>query len=204
MYAPFNTRGHGEGEPQRPPEDAEQFQRALAEFVGLLMFRTLRGRTVAEATPALRADAANLNAMAVINSERPWVGPMTVSPEFVANNSAIKAWAIIKNTGRTPALFMRAVFRPVILPKGAVPEIPSVADAPPKALFPEALDYYHPYPAGKPLTFSENIRDGIEVIWVCGRIEYVDGQGNPHHTNVRTYWDWTPEAFVPHYGNDAN
>jgi len=46
------------GEP--PPDDAEAFQRALLEFIGLVLRRSLRGRTLAEATSALKTCNADM------------------------------------------------------------------------------------------------------------------------------------------------
>ena len=56
MYATLDARRHGE-----PQHDAErEFRLAVAEFVALVLRRALRGRTVAEATTALRAARAEI------------------------------------------------------------------------------------------------------------------------------------------------
>jgi len=51
MFVAHDTRGRGE-----PPHDAErEFRAAFAEFVALLMHRTLKGRNITEAAAALRS-----------------------------------------------------------------------------------------------------------------------------------------------------
>jgi len=44
----------------------------------------------------------------------------------------------------------------------------------------------------------EATNDGCKVIWIVGRIEYLDNWGTPRHTDVCTRWDKHAEAIVPH------
>jgi hypothetical protein len=82
----------------------------------------------------------------MIDNERPWIGVDTVYTEKLEPGPVIqKAFVRIKNTGKTPALRMRASFKGSVLPKGTPPTAPDVASESPKPLFPDIPDFYHPF-----------------------------------------------------------
>jgi hypothetical protein len=80
-------------------------------------------------------------------SERPWVGPVTVANPGaeLPVGQEMKSCVVIRNTGRTPALGMRVAHDGVILDKGVSPSVPDVRQVVPKALFPNADDFYYPF-----------------------------------------------------------
>jgi hypothetical protein len=142
-----------------------------------------------------------------VEAERPWVGPITVScdPPLTAGQ-IINAMVVIRNTGRTPALEMRVGHMGVILNAGVVPDQPDLQNVVPKALFPNAADFYPPFHGQGPLTQAEftAIDTGTRAAWIVARIEYLDGRGEPHHTNICTRWVPARKAFVPEENNDAD
>jgi hypothetical protein len=50
----------------------------------------------------------------------------------------------------------------------------------------------------------EGFETGTHVLWLIARVEYLDGWGRPHHTNICTRWDHGHDTFVPDQDNDAN
>lgn len=153
------------------------------------------------------ARAATANAQAMIDNERPWIGVDTVWSEKLVSGAIIqKAFVRIKNTGKTPALRMRAAFKGSVLPRGTAPTAPDVASEPPKPLFPNTLDFYYPF-GGFVLSDADfqEVLVGSRVAWIVGRIEYFDGSKGSHQTQVCCRWDQGRSVFVPHeQGNDAD
>jgi len=85
-------------------------------------------------------------AQAIVQNERPWVGLQTNKPlKPLAPDRDISVEVMIRNSGCAPALKMRVRFVPCILPKGKVPERPSLNNEPEKALFPNVSDFYYPF-----------------------------------------------------------
>jgi hypothetical protein len=119
----------------------------------------------------------------------------------------VERWTPRQNTGRTPAIRMRAAFEGHILPRGTVPEVPDISTQPAKALFPGIPDFYYPFGKSRILKNNEfeQIRDGYQVAWIIGRVDSFDNQQRLHHTDIRTRWDQPRGAFVPNEeGNDAD
>jgi len=49
------------------------------------------------------------------------------------------------------------------------------------------------------------ITAGNRVVWIVGRIEYLDGSKRPHQTQVCCRWDRRRGVFIPdEQGNDAD
>jgi hypothetical protein len=139
-------------------------------------------------------------------NERPWVGPITVNCDQLIAGQPSRGTIVIKNTGRTPALRMRIAHRGVILNQGQVPATPSAWEVP-KALFPNAEDFYHPPVEGGPLSQADAsaLVAGTRVLWIIARIEYFDGGGKLHHTNICTRWGGINRpVMVPEGNNDAD
>ena len=141
---------------------------------------------------------------ATIEADRPWVGTVTVSPDKERN--PFGAEIVIRNTGRTPALQMRVAHRGDLLAQSAVPAIPDPRNEISKALFPHADDYYYPLHGHAPFTAAEleGFETGTHVLWLIARVEYLDGWGKFHHTNICARWDRGRGTFVPDQHNDAN
>lgn len=144
---------------------------------------------------------------ATVENERPWVGPITVNCDQIIVGRPSRGTIVIKNTGRSPALRMRVAHRGIILNQGqAPPSTPNVWEVP-KALFPNAEDFYHPPVDGGPLSQADvaAIIAGTRVLWVIARVEYFDREGNLHHTNICTRWGGVNRpVMVPEGDNDAN
>ena len=176
----------------------------LAVFTGVLSYFTIR---LARAT-ILAANAAKTSADAIVDNERPWVGIVTVTVQQPNPNLALAGLVTIQNTGHTPARQMRAAFRGSLTaasaPGGHAPDINL---APQKALFPNVPDFYYPFHGHPPLSQSdfEAICNGKKILWVAGRIEYLDNRGTVRWTNSQSRWDQSRGAAVPHEtGNDAS
>jgi hypothetical protein len=152
------------------------------------------------------AKAAADTAKAIADNERPWVGPVTVNCDQIIAGQPSRGTIVIKNTGRSPAIRIRIVHTGVILNQGQAPVVPNAWEAP-KALFPNAEDFYHPPVEGGPLSQADAsaLVAGTRVLWIIARIEYFDGNGNFHHTNISTRWGGVNRpVMVPDGDNDAN
>jgi len=166
----------------------------------LILFR----KTLKPAEEAAKSAAISANAL--IDNERPWVGPVTTYSDPIEGGKPFKPHVVIMNFGNTPALDMRANFKGSIKPSGESPDPPEIANAPGKALFPAVHDWYYPFSTDRIMSQPdyEAIRDGYKVPWIVGRIEYLDNRGRKRHTDVCTRWDGRRQVFVPHdTGNDA-
>jgi len=195
---------------RKPDERLADYTLWLERFTGLLVlvsaiqigFLIGADRTARRSADAakLAADAATATVDTMIDSQRPWVGLLTVSA-----NGPIDATVIIKNSGQTPARHMRAHFVGSIEPAGRPPPFPDLAAIPPKPLFPGTEDQYRPFTIrGLQQEHLVNLRDGVEISWVIGRIEYIGARGNACWTTICTRWDGESRRFVPHEtGNDA-
>jgi hypothetical protein len=151
------------------------------------------------ATAEESAKAANRTAQALIDAERPWVGLVTVTNVVISHPAAPYADVLIKNSGRTPARALRTRIVGHIAPQGILPPIPSTATEPPRSLIPEILDYYRPFEGFAPISQStyQDILAGRQVVWIVGRMDYLDGGGEPHWTTMRVFWQ-TDGRFHPH------
>jgi hypothetical protein len=201
---------------RQPIEEREKTDEAIARytwwlmmFTGVLAFATI-GLGVATIglylTGEKQAKAATVTADAVIDNERPWVGPITTSSQQIAPGQFISATVVIQNSGQTPALEMRAAFKGSIKLKADSADQPDIAHAPPKALFPNVPDWYYPFSKSQILsrTDFDAICNGDKIAWILGKIEYLDNRRRPRYTNICTRWDQSRGVFVPNEtGNDA-
>ena len=143
---------------------------------------------------------------AALDAERPWVGPTENRLAQLAVGAPIQSVIVLKNIGRRPALGMRVAHEGVILNAGLRPNAPVDWDGVPKALFPNANDYYRPFRKHGNLSHADGvgIETGTRVPWITARIEYLDGRGDRHHTNICWRFDGNRGEFVPDGDNDTN
>jgi hypothetical protein len=142
----------------------------------ILIKRSARDATIA-------AEAATANAKAVVENQRPFVGPITTS----TNNTAFavgcgyrKFYVLITNSGRSPAQRMKVIFKGKIRSRDWTPRFPpDPAKEPPKTLFPGVLDWYCPFANTPGITQDQfdKINNETDRMWVIGRIEYFDNCG---------------------------
>lgn len=152
------------------------------------------------------ARAAERNAEAAIDALRPWVGLHTNTHYHPGNAHDINAKAVVVNTGQSAAIDLRGKFVvKVTMPDESVPEIPSTVNCAPHPLFPNVPHTFHAVEDCDtvPLKPAE-IGEGKIFVWLVGRLDYLDGEGNPHHTTIcLRYWP-AIDQFVPYdEGNEA-
>jgi hypothetical protein len=137
-----------------------------------------------------QADASQKATEIAINGqmalERPWVGIESVAATHLAPNQTFALKAIIRNTGRSPALNVRAILyaaapaakdvaasnitacdschQPIILPNGSVSYDVAINS---NILTKEKIDH---------------VNDGTDVIILFGRVDYTDSAKRPHTT----------------------
>jgi hypothetical protein len=154
------------------------------------------------------AFAAENSANAIVDNERPWVGLVTIVGIQIGPGRPIEAKVVIQNTGHTPARHMRAAFRgSTTAATAACGDAPDVNLTPQKALFPNIPDYYYPFHGHRVLTDDEfrAIVNGTRILWVVGRIEYLDNRGIQRWTDVCARWEQSRGEYVPNWsGNDAS
>jgi hypothetical protein len=154
------------------------------------------------------ADASAASAAILIDAQRPWVGLVTIVGVQIRPGLPIEAKVVIQNTGHTPARCMRVMFRGSITAAtaatGAAPEAANLT--PQKALFPNVPDFYYPFHGSRALTDDDfrAIVQGTRILWVVGRIEYLDNRGIERWTDICVRWDQSRGEYVPNLtGNDA-
>jgi len=136
--------------------------------------------------------AAENSAAALVDNERPWVGVVTVTVHQIGPGMMLRGVVTIMNTGQTPARDMRAAFLGSITNATAQRgDAPDVTRAPAKALFPNIPADYYPFHGQSQLSQGdfEGIREGGKILWVIGRIEYLDNRGRLQWTNSCSRWD---------------
>jgi hypothetical protein len=156
-------------------------------YIGATLLVALGTLTLARIA-YIQAQAARLNAQAVINSERPWmVAYMEELPQVTDQSQAnltIRMACHVKNIGRTPAILFCKGDRREILEKEKRPTIPPVYEnkvvwergsmMPPKA---EILIVSYLEPSER-----EEVYTGKRVLWFYGAIRYKDAFGKFHWT----------------------
>ena len=157
------------------------------------------------------AKAAADNAEAVVENQRPFVGPLTISTDNIplaTGTEYRKFFVAIENSGHTPAQRMKVLFKGEIRPADWIPRFtPDPRQEPSKTLFPRVKDFYYPFAKGPNLTQEQvdRIKTGDNQMWIIGRIEYLDNRGRRQYTDVCTVWDRDREVFVPYREhNDAS
>ena len=151
------------------------------------------------------ARAANRTAQALIDAERPWVGLFTVTSVRIGANVEPYAEVVTQNTGRTPARSLRTKFVGDIRPQGDLPPIPDSGTEPARSLMPNTPDQYRPFEGLPSISQStyDDVVAGRQVIWIVGRMDYLDDAGAPHWTTMRVFYR-TDGRFHPHrQDNDA-
>ena len=135
------------------------------------------------------ADAALLNAQAIINSERAWLIPTTESIEpndlptrFLANSQVETMTVRIENCGRTPAWLMDWFFEAVVLDDTNIGQFTHAVR--PEGDFPNA----RPFPQGRTEPFSfewttnqseiANVKAGKKHLYIYGFLQYRSILGN--------------------------
>jgi hypothetical protein len=158
----------------------------LALFNGLLVGVT---SWLVWATIGLRKSAEDV----FYATDRPWVGSVTVGNNPPKIDHPLDAWVIIQNTGRSPARETEGQCRRSHVAIRQSTDAPKCYYIPPKALFALIPDH-HPADFGQvPLTQADALalQQGSIIVWVIGRVEYLDARNVLHHTNICTRWDRT-------------
>jgi len=162
-----------------------------------------------DATTAAKAATASANA--VVENQRPFVGPVTTSTankKLAIGSGYRRYYVVIFNSGRSPAQRMKVLFKGEIRPTEWTPRfMPDPSHEPSKTLFPGVTDFYYAFTDQPDLSQGQfdRIVAGTDRMWIFGRIEYLDNRDRRQHTNLCTVYNVQREAFVPHTEhNDAS
>jgi len=177
--------------PEREGWTKEPILMALL-LIGLLVllgntFFLIRMNGVADRVNAMTK---NLPAAVSAVADRPWVAIETVNTVDFTNGGSPVTTLYFINSGRTPARDFRSVtigsLRAAKLPPPAVPSKPGPLTTT-GVLLPNLLGKLVFFEKTRPLTAEEaaNVRNGQYVLWLAGRLDYRDGQGNQHTTTFR-------------------
>jgi hypothetical protein len=137
-----------------------------------------------------QADAAQKAAEVAINGQialdRPWVGIESVASDTLAPNQTFALKAIIRNSGRSPALNVRAIMY-TAAPAAkdiAVSNIAECDNCRQPIILPNGTLTYDIAISGNILTKEkiEHINDGTDAIVLFGRIDYSDSADGAHTT----------------------
>jgi hypothetical protein len=143
-------------------------------------------------------EVSDSTAKAVLSLDRPWVGLSSVVVDPLLPDQRLLIKATIQNTGKSPALAVRASFEPVVaVARGLVnPKIDACSDCPQPALMPNALLSFEVAVDGALMTREQivRIRNGQDTVLLFGRIDYLDTAGQPHQT--LSCMRWLPNSPV--------
>ncbi len=178
----------------------------VAAITGYFIYRQAKETAAAARATKTAADAALLNAQAIINAERPWI---VVNVESLAPGQFN---FILKNVGRTPAKVRSIWSMPILTKRGESLRIPpdeqtgeSLLCSPPCLIPPTATQIIFRFDVaemdkrnafGVNITFSQ----GFTELRFYGRIVYFDPlqpeSAAPHETKW-LYWHVPIEGAIP-------
>jgi hypothetical protein len=129
---------------------------------------------------------------ALVNSSRPWIGVDTVETGPVMAGQPLDIEVRVRNSGRTPSTDMQGLFLVYILP---VSRPPSLLRHPCRSclrsvVLPNGIVTYKLSVRSTVMTADEaqRIKAGTDTMWIVGRLDYNDGDGEPHTTQSCLYY----------------
>jgi hypothetical protein len=159
----------------------------LQEHMAALQASISQSGQVADAATRLSDAATQANEIAnqaLATTARPWIGVDTVEAGSIQPNQPLSIEVRVRNSGRTPSTDVQGLFlvyispidnppallsdqcsscvRSVVLPNGNVTYKLSVKDS---VMTPDEV---------------QRIKDGKDTMWIVGRLDYHDGEGESH------------------------
>lgn len=168
---------------------------------------------IAEATSRLSDAATQSNELAtqsMTGATRPWVGVEAVEASPIQANEPLTMEVRVRNSGRTPSTDVQGLFLVYISPLDNPPAL--LADQCPSCVrsvvLPNGVVSYKLSVRGSVMTADQvqRIKDGKDTMWIVGRLDYHDGEGEAHTTRSCLYYRTSgiPAFTACADGNSAN
>lgn len=168
---------------------------------------------IADATSRLSDAATQSNELAtqsMTGATRPWVGVEAVEASTIQANQPLTMEVRVRNSGRTPSTDVQGLFLVYISPLDNPPAL--LADQCPSCVrsvvLPNGVVSYKLSVRGSVMTADQvqRIKDGKDTMWIVGRLDYHDGEGEAHTTRSCLYYRTSgiPAFTACADGNSAN
>lgn len=168
---------------------------------------------IADATSRLSDAATQSNEIAtqsMTSATRPWVGVEAVEASSIQANQPLTMEVRVRNSGRTPSTDVQGLFLVYISPLDNPPAL--LADQCPSCVrsvvLPNGVVSYKLSVRGSVMSADQvqRIRDGKDTMWIVGRLDYHDGEGEAHTTRSCLYYRTSgiPAFTACADGNSAN
>jgi hypothetical protein len=144
---------------------------------------------------------------ALVSTTRPWIGVDTVEAGPIVANHPLNIEVRVRNSGRTPSTDMQGLFLVYISPIDSPPAELSdpCASCARSVVLPNGMVSYKLAVHDTVMTPQEvqRIKAGQDTMWIVGRLDYHDGEGEPHTTQSCLYYR---ASGIPGFGacNDGN
>lgn len=185
----------------------------LQSQMGDLRSAIAQNEKVADATSRLSDAATQSNEIAtqsMTSATRPWVGVEAVEANPIQANQPLTMEVRVRNSGRTPSTDVQGLFLVYISPLDNPPALlteqcPSCVRS---VVLPNGVVSFKLSVRGSVMGADEvqRIRDGKDTMWIVGRLDYHDGEGEAHTTRSCLYYrtGGIPAFTACADGNSAN
>ncbi|MGH6988370.1 MAG: hypothetical protein ACREE3_00615 [Stellaceae bacterium] len=136
--------------------------------------------------------ANELAGQALVTGTRPWIGVDTVAASPIVAGQPLTIEVRVRNSGRTPSTDVEGLFLVYISPAG---KPPTALDHRCKSckrsvVLPNGVVTYRLSVRDSVMTPDEvqRIESGKDAMWIIGRLDYHDGEGDPHTTQSCLYY----------------
>jgi xanthosine utilization system XapX-like protein len=150
---------------------------------------------VADAAGRLSDAATQANEIAnqsLANATRAWIGVDTVEAGTIQAGQSLTIEVRVRNSGRTPSTDMQGLFLVYISPIDNPPALlTKQCDSCVRSIMlPNGVVSYKLSVRDNVMTAGEveRIRDGKDTMWIVGRLDYRDGEGELHSTRSCLYY----------------
>jgi hypothetical protein len=172
-----------------------------------------QGQKSIEATARLADAATQSNEIAnqvLAAGNRPWIGVDTVEAAAPQPNQPLTLEVRVRNSGRSPSVDLQGLFLVYISPIDSPPALLSepCTTCVRSVLLPNGITTYKLAVRDTVMTPDEvaRIREGKDTMWIVGRLDYRDGEGEAHSTKSCLFYRTTGIASFSacNDGNFAN
>jgi hypothetical protein len=150
---------------------------------------------VADAAGRLSDAATQANEIAnqsLANATRPWIGVDTVEAGTIQAGQSLTIEVRVRNSGRTPSTDVQGLFLVYISPIDNPPALltKQCDSCVRSVVLPDGTVSYKLAVRDNVMTAGEveRIKEGKDTMWIVGRLDYRDSEGEPHTTKSCLYY----------------
>jgi hypothetical protein len=136
--------------------------------------------------------ANEISGQSLAASTRPWVGVDAIEASGIEAGQPLNIEVRVRNSGRTPSTDVQGLFLVYISPLDNPPALlaDQCASCVRSVVLPDGVVSYKLSVRGKVMTADEvqRIKDGKDTMWIVGRLDYHDSEGETHTTRSCLYY----------------